>query len=208
MSINPNNAQAKPISTSKNEVASNFKKSKFTIRFKLLLIISTIILFSLSSIISIATYVFKNNARTTIEENTLGMTLILTDNLSSKFLALSKNLKLAAENLIEQEGAKGKDKDFKRIFFENDSDVLFLGVYKQEGEELVMIEKLYNENKQTNVSTEENDFISTANAMSSYFVKSFAGATILRNASPIFKAPILGFSIPFKEIGNKKNNHS
>ncbi|MBP6739029.1 MAG: HAMP domain-containing protein [Leptospiraceae bacterium] len=204
MSINPNNAQAKPISTSKNEVASIFKKSKFTIRFKLLLIISTIILFSLSTIISIATYVFKNNARTTIEENTLGMTLILTDNLSSKFLALSKNLKLAAENLIEQEGAKGKDKDFKRIFFENDSDVLFLGVYKQEGEELVMIEKLYNENKQTNVSTEENDFISTANAMSTYFVKSFAGATILRNASPIFKAPILGFSIPFKEIGNKK----
>ena len=203
MSINQKNERIASNSSS-SETISNFKKSKFTIRFKLLLIISTIILFSLSTIISIATYVFKDDARTTIEANTLGMTIILTDNLSAKFLALSKNLKLAAENLLEQEGAKGKDKDFKKIFFENDSDVLFLGVYRQEGEELILIGKLYNDKKETNVATEENDFISTANAMSSYFIKSFSGATILRNASPIFKAPILGISIPFKEIGNKK----
>ena len=109
----------------------------------MLLIISTIILFSLSTIISIATYVFKNNARSTIEENTLSMTLILTDNLSTKFLALSKNLKLAAENLVEHEDSKSKNKDFKNIFFENDSDVLFLGVYRQEGEDLVLVHKLY-----------------------------------------------------------------
>jgi adenylate cyclase len=204
MSINQKNERVISNSSSSESQNSNFKKSKFTIRFKLLLIISTIILFSLSTIISIATYVFKDDARTTIEANTLGMTIILTDNLSAKFLALSKNLKLAAENLLEQEGAKGKDKDFKKIFFENDSDVLFLGVYKQEAEELILIEKLYNDKKETNVATEENDFISTANALSSYFLKSFSGATILRNASPIFKAPILGISIPFKEIGSKK----
>ncbi|MBP9888020.1 MAG: HAMP domain-containing protein [Leptospiraceae bacterium] len=202
MSQNKKNEQINSsVDTSKN---SNFIKSRFTIRFKLLLIISTIILFSLSTIISIATYVFKNNARSTIEENTLSMTLILTDNLSSKFLALSKNLKLAAENLVEHEDSKSKNKDFKNIFFENDSDVLFLGVYRQEGEDLVLVHKLYNNKKETNAASEENDFISTANALSTYFNKSFAGATILRNASPIFKAPILGMSIPFKEVDNKK----
>ncbi len=190
--------------TNSNSENKSFKKSKFTIRFKLLLIISTIILFSLSAIISIATVYFKENAKTTILENTFGMTMILTDNLSSKFLALSKNLKIVAENVTEQEGSKTKNKDLKSIFFENDSDVLFFGIYKQEGEDLVLIHKLYNENKNTNVASEENDFISTANALSNYFLRSFAGATVLRNASPIFKSPILGFSIPFKEVNNKK----
>ncbi|HMV41857.1 MAG TPA: adenylate/guanylate cyclase domain-containing protein, partial [Leptospiraceae bacterium] len=198
MTQNPKDIQA-----NSNSEYSNFTKSKFTIRLKLLMIISTIILFSLSIIISIATYVFKDDARTTIESNTLGTTLILTDNLTSKFLALSKNLKLVAEHISEDNG-KSTNRDFKKIFFENDSDVLFLGVYRQEGEELILTEKLYNEGRETNASLEENDFISTANAMSSYFSKSFAGATILRNASPIFKNPVLGLSIPFKEIKNKK----
>lgn len=201
MSNNPKQMQ-KNIANPNSE-SSNFNKSKFTIRLKLLLIISTIILFSLSTIISIATYVFKDDARTTIESNTLGTTLILTDNLTSKFMALTKNLKLVAEHISEDNG-KATNKDFKKIFFENDSDVLFLGVYKQEGEELILTQKLYNETRETNAALEENDFISTANAMSTYFSKSFAGATILKNASPIFKNPILGLSIPFKEIKNKK----
>ena len=69
--------------------------------------------------------------------------------LFSKFLALSKNLKIVAENLTEQGSAKNKNLDLKNIFFENDSDVLFLGVYRQEGDDLVLIHKLYNENKKT-----------------------------------------------------------
>ncbi len=202
MSMNEkNNYENTNPSESKN---LNFKESRLTIRFKLLLIISTIILISLSAIISIATAYFKSNAQSTIEVNTLNTTIILTDNLSSKFLALSKNLKIVAENLTEQGSAKNKNLDLKNIFFENDSDVLFLGVYRQEGDDLVLIHKLYNENKKTNTESEENDFISTANALSGYFLKSFSGATVLRNASPIFKSPILGLSIPFKEVENKK----
>ncbi len=179
----------------------NIALSSYTITRKLLLIISIIILVSLSVIISLATYFFKKDGITRIEENTLEVVGIQANNIISKFISTSKNLKLLGDELISN-----KSERFEKLFFENESEILYVGIYKKENGELKLIKKIINNYTQGLNEKESNlSFDKIITTHQEDFFSSIEGGTLLRNFSDEYPTPIIGMSIPFEEINSEKS---
>jgi adenylate cyclase len=186
-------------SENQNTHHSRLIKPKYSIKLKLLLIISSILLASVLTIIFLASYFFKRDGQIRIEENTLEVVSISSNNITAKFLSLSKNMKLISESLIEKDS-----EEFKKIFFENESDVIFLGIFKLKDDELIETKRIQNKVTQSENIVSDEEFQKSLNVYKEDIKNSFSGASVLRNVNSSFNSPFLIYSIPFKEMGNEK----
>ena len=139
------------------EMSYNDKKNRKRIRFpiwvKLLIIISTIILLSLSTIIYITTSLFKNDNIVRIKENNIVLTDILSLKIQSDLFNTIKNLKFIAEDLKEGNGESAK-KDVQ-----SEKDILTIGIYKEENKTLKPIFYIFSDEDLNGIRLENIDEI-------------------------------------------------
>ncbi|MCB1191231.1 MAG: HAMP domain-containing protein [Leptospiraceae bacterium] len=174
----------------------NRKRIRFPIWVKLLIIISTIILLSLSTIIYITTSLFKNDNIVRIKENNIVLTDILSLKIQSDLFNTIKNLKFIAEDLKEGNGESAK-KDVQ-----SEKDILTIGIYKEENKTLKPIFYIFSDEDLNGIRLENIDEIIKNNEIN--YLKSFSGSTILYNSSPDFRFPVLGISFPYSDINGEK----
>ena len=102
-----------------------FQPSRFTIRVKLMVIISSILIVSLASIILIATYFFKRDNEIRVKENNSKLTEVIALNVRSEIQTLNQSLQIMVATLTQT-----KDETMiKSILFGEDPNVLLVGLY-------------------------------------------------------------------------------
>lgn len=182
------------------------EKPKFSIRLKMMLVISLVLTFTASAIISLATYFFKNDNKIRILETNLELVRIVELKVRADLNAVVDKGKQLALTLKQDFKSQAQKDYFLEQFFINDSSFIFLGVYNKKDGRLSPLELLYNAKYLSKIGLEEKDILSLVSRNEEEFLKSFEGASTLINASQGFQEPILCISIPPKEDQDNKND--
>jgi adenylate cyclase len=174
---------------------SDHKTKSFSIRTKLLGIISIVLVLSISLMIFLASHHFKKDVELRIRENDLHSTSMISLKIQSEFIAISRNLKILAGTFEGKESCFGETKN---LFFENEKEILFLGIYNYTATGLELESFCINPNDLIKKFKSPSDFDTKATQTNTKaFLRAGNGATILENMSHIFESPVVAFSFPF-----------
>lgn len=189
-----------PVQPTPSQTGTDFRPSRFTIRVKLMAIISSIVLTSLSIMIYLASYFFKTSSERMIQDNNLNLTEVIGQKIEIELESISQDIRIFASNIFRDEGMSRKKIDqFAELYFRNNHEIIFIGIAENAQGAPSYLHSFYNDdyliqNKITRTEMEGAVAQNTPN-----FTRSFGGATIIYNASPGFKMPILAISTPYQD---------
>lgn len=179
---------------------SFFKRLK--IREKLISIISLIIVFSLSTMIFLATFFFKTDTKIRIEELNLKIAEIAALKVRTDFMSVTEKMNLMATTMLQEFRSPAQKDLFLDLFFRNDKDFLGLLIVEKAGEKLGVTKSIYNKTFFTENKIEPkvlNEFILSSE---NFFMRTFGNDAVVYNASDRFNMPVLAVGLPFaKEAG-------
>ncbi len=168
---------------------SLFVPSRFTIRLKLLVITSAILILSSGSIIVLATHFFRKDNEIRVKENTMQLTEIIAKNINSEI----HSVKLAVSTTIfSMRATKEVDRLFRSLLTEEPS-ILFLMSVTKSGKESFDLINPVSFSKNLN----ESRFRKSIKSEMNEFQSSFNGSIALVNLSPGLNRPSLGISFPY-----------
>ena len=171
-------------------------KAKFSIQFKLMVVISSVLAVTTSAIITLATYFFKTDNKVRILETNLELVRVVELKVRADLNAVVDKGKQLALTLKQDFKFQQQREFFLEQFFKNDSNFIYLGVYKLKDDKIVQVESLYNTVYLSKVSLEKKDINDVIERNQIEFKKSFSGLSTLINASQGFQEPIICISIP------------
>ncbi len=171
-------------------------KAKFSIQFKLMVVISSVLAVTTSAIITLATYFFKTDNKVRILETNLDLVRLVELKVRADLNAVVDKGKQLALTLKQDFKFQQQIEFFLEQFFKNDSNFIYLGVYKLKDDKIVQVESLYNTVYLSKVSLEKKDINDVIERNQIEFKKSFSGLSTLINASQGFQEPIICISIP------------
>ncbi len=182
---------------------TEFKPSKWTIRIKLISIISSIIIFGLSIMIFLASRYFKDDSEKRIQESNLQLADIIGQKVEEEFYSIAYKINNMAI-ILDQSLNQAQTALFVDLFFKNNQSFIYMAIATQKGESLTIKNKIVNEKylSENNLSLET---ISQMNQVySEDFLRSATGATVVLNVSSSCLSPCLGLSIPYGKPDEKK----
>lgn len=184
------------IDNHKEETETKAIKPKWTIQLKLMWIIS--LLFMILSIVTIsfATFYFKKDNEIRIKENNFQITELIGLTVNSYLTStIQKSRQMAV--LLESSGRANQQKTLTDIFFENDSDIIYLGVYHSTQGKIELRKSVANIEYLQEKLLSEKDMRNLIQISSDKFQDSFHKKTLLKNLSFGQKFPLIGLSIPY-----------
>ncbi len=176
---------------------------RLKIRAKLISIISLIIILSLSGMIFLATYFFRNDTKVRIQELNLKLSDIVSLKVRADFMSVTEKMNLMGTTMIQEFRSAAQREMFLDLFFRNDKDFISVVIAGKRGDGLAVKTAIHNreflaENKITPAAMEE-----AAAAGSKAFLRSFSDDAVLQNVSDRFKFPVLAVSFPFQRAGGR-----
>jgi adenylate cyclase len=175
---------------------NKFEASRLTIRTKLLAIILTIIVASLSLVIFLATYYFRDDAEKRVQENNLTIVGVIGQKIDSELNSNSFTLRSFA-NIQLSNTDFGVKRSYEEDLFKNHPNFLYVALLEQIDGSILQKQVYINKKYALENSLDKDSFIQVNRSFEDEYRKSFRGATVLWNASPGFVTPILGLSIPW-----------
>ena len=173
-------------------------KPKYSLQLKMMAVISLILAVTVSIIISLATYYYKEDNQKRIEEVNLDNVQIVNSKVKTDILSVisqGEQLSVALRKDINKEiGQKLVEQ-----FLKKDEDFIFLGIFGKENGQLVKEKLIFNEEHLKKVSLTEEEILTAVKRKESSFMNSFAGMNVIENTSPGFQEPTLSISIPDAE---------
>ena len=180
--------------------AGKTRKFRFSIGFKLVSIISLIIVVSLVAMNIVAGIWYKGETEKIIQGNTLDLSIRSAMKVSSDFSSIMEKGNVIAAALAGEIGSVREKEIFKDLFFSRDKDLIFIGIGMREaGGAVVMKEKLINASFFDDTGLDQNSLSRAIDADTKHFIKSFASSTEVFNASSFFSRPVLGISAPYSK---------
>ncbi len=169
-----------------------------SIRFKLISIMSFIIVVSITVMIFIATYFFIGDNEIRINENNLKISEVTSLKVKSDFQSIIDKSKLLANAMMQNIGKKDIEK-YIELIQHNDRDFIFFGmaVPSKKRKSLKFIKSSYNRPLMAESQIRTKDIRTIHRINKKIFDKSFRGDIVIHNVSPGFKQAIIGLSIPF-----------
>lgn len=182
-----------------------FKLSRWTIRFKLVLIISLFFLLFSSSIIIIATIFFRSDSKLRVEETNIKLAEVIGLKVKTDIVSTIEKITLMANAEEKNFRSETEKSEFSREFFKNDSNFIMFGTFTEDFDGGLKPGKLhYNENYlQENKLTRE-VFLNLLAHHEKELQNAFTGEPVIYNASQGVDFPILALSIPYKSIDKSK----
>lgn len=176
----------------------SFHASKFTIKVKLLTIITGILVISLSVMIFLASGFFREDSQARISENNLNLATVIGSQVESELQGIGYKSNLLALTIDQGIGTAAQQRLFVDLFFEDNPEFIFLAIAERAGAGLRVKRRLYNEKYLV-----ENDSLDRAKLANveaenvKVFTKSLNGAFVVHNAS--VDVPLIALSQP---LGN------
>ena len=174
-------------------------KAKYSLQLKMMLVISLVIATTVSVIIALATYFFKDDNKKRIQENNLELVRIVNSKVVTDLVAEINKAKILALTLKQEFKSKAQKKFFIDQYFKNDNSFIYLGVYRKTEGSMETVDSVFNHEYLKKVSLSEDDIVSPVNRNLSYFLKSFDGVPRILNTSPGFQEASICISIPIEE---------
>ncbi len=162
---------------------------RFSIGFKMISIISMVIIMALSGMIFLATWFFLQDSRIRVEENNLKVSEIVSMKIEEDIGSFGNaaSLLMLGANQAEEE-----NEDFIRYFFRNEPGVIFAGVpeiganfYNKD----ILLDYNIDENFINNIISENAEEVGQAKQ----------GITSVINVSPYLGVPVMALSIPYRQ---------
>ncbi len=162
---------------------------RFSIGFKMISIISMVIIMALSGMIFLATWFFLQDSRIRVEENNLKVSEIVSMKIEEDIKAFGN----AASLLMLGANQAGEEReDFVRYFFRNEPGVIFVGLHEIGANfynKDILLDYNINEDFINNIITENADEINQAKQ----------GITAVINVSPYLGVPVMALAIPYRQ---------
>lgn len=182
---------------------SDFKQSPFTIQFKLILINSLVIIFSLGAMIFLATKFFREDSEARVKENLVQITETIGSRVRGEILYLLEKVELLV-NILESKNLDRLTKEnLVNLFFSKDNYFLMVGVYEVSGNEPKEIISRFNSNFLREQDLIESDFQNLISIHIKSLNKALGGTLALTNTSPGIKIPSFALSIPKGKESNQ-----
>ncbi len=169
-----------------------------SLRFKLVSIISFIIVLSLSGMILLATYFFKKDNRVRVEENNLNYSEVIALKVMSDLDGTIKRAGIIASSLQNQRGGGIKPGAGAGLY--DETDILFEGIAGNPGKDtLRFTARIVNEALVARQGLTEKTIDEAAQANTQSLMRSFSGDTVVQNVSRHFGSPVMALSMPFEK---------
>jgi len=182
--------EAMPAGTA-GKTASGSRLGIYSIRFKLVTIISAIMVAALTGMILLATYFFKHDNELRAWENNQKISEVTGLKVKSDFLSIverSRVLPSVLPKLGPEERA---------AMWENDEDFLFIGIAERSGDGgLRFIRTIFNDTLMGKSGLTMAEIDAAHRLYGKAFARSFAGEVAVHNVSQAFRVPVTGFSLP------------
>jgi adenylate cyclase len=178
-----------------NDTVAEFRLSRWTIRIKLQFIISGIIFVSLLGMILTASYFFRQDSELRVQENGLKLNEVIALNIRNSVNAIGQSVRITAGVLEQQAGARSL---LERTIFNDDSDLIYLGVYARDGGGLRATRRLISPEFQREFEVSAGELAALTPKYRAEFLKAFTDSIVLVNASPGFRTPLVGIGFPYK----------
>lgn len=181
--------------------AGPFYKS---IRFKLVSIISGIIIVSLTGMIFLASYFFKQDNTIRVQENNHKISELVALKVSSDI-----NTLVDKSRFLIASRKKGKIisrfNDTEKSLNE-DRDIVFIGITDRRVRSgtIRFSNSLFNKSLLTEMQAIEIDITHAITAHSGDLMNSFDGDRLIQNMSQTFEGPVVGLSVPYEQNENRK----
>jgi adenylate cyclase len=171
----------------------------WSIRLKLVIIISTIIIFSISAIIYIATYFFRNDNELRIKEKNLEITELIAAKTRSDISNLIRAAKLSAISLQNGTSADlSAQSEIKELNdLSNEEGFVAIYIYLMENGVPTLIKKSYNPIFLEEKKWEKKKLDSTIKKDLNKYAASYKGKTVVMNSS-FNNEPMIAVSYPYK----------
>jgi len=176
---------------------SNTEKTnaKFSIQIKMMGMISLILAVTVSTIIAIATYFFKDDSIIRIQENNLNLVGVIGLKVSSDIQSIVSK----AEQLVEGNRKNISDSEKKFVtdlFFKNDKDFVYVGVFNSQDGTLNNETSYYNEDYLIDVAISEEEVKKAISINTENILKAINGTPVILNSTPGFSKPSFLLALP------------
>lgn len=174
-------------------------KSKFPLQIKLMAVISVLMTFTVSTIIFFASSAFREDSEVRVLQNNLNLVNILGLKIKTDIKEILSNGKQIVGALVK--GNEGIS--FADIFFQNDPDFIYAGLYQIEGGVPFAVNQFYNEPYLNELSTSPKTISNLVQNRSGFIQKSILTGGRMENLSAEFKEPIFAIAIPSSGSNSK-----
>lgn len=172
---------------------------QFPIRYKLLLITSVVLLVSMSGIIFLASYFFRKDSEVRVKENNIKINEILSLKVKSDLHSMKQDVHITASAILRNPGSANA---IAKELFEEDQNFLLIGAYDVS---LNPKFEALNDEFLQKYDYQKSEVKGLLKNIQPKLKKSFGGTTVIWNASPHFRHPILCLSFPLSE---SKDTHT
>ncbi|MDI7235749.1 adenylate/guanylate cyclase domain-containing protein [Leptospira santarosai] len=188
-------------SSSKSEKDENGStaKSQFPLQIKLMAVISVLMTFTVSTIIFFASSAFREDSEVRVLQNNLNLVNILGLKIKTDIKEILSNGKQIVGALV-----KGKEGiSFADIFFQNDPDFIYAGLYQIEGDSPFAVNQFYNEPYLSELGVSPKTIFNLVQNRPGFIQKSVLTGGRMENLSAEFKEPIFAIAIPSSGSNSK-----
>ncbi len=188
----PSNAQTASYSTGPAPSSG----LKFSIKSKLITITSTIILFSMSGMIFLASYFFKQDSEARVQESNLALTEAIAQKMELEYQTLIFRSRLIARARIGQNYGRTSGN-----FFQENQDIVFVGLALpgENGAGYRIVDRLYNYGHMAELNLSEETLNNLLKINENRFTVAAGGATSIQNISPGSPIPLHAIATPVEK---------
>ncbi len=191
----PGSTDAAPAGDGQEQAQTEFQGSRFTIKVKMLTIISAVMVSALGVMIFLASSYFRQTAEDQVNANNFNLANVIGSRMESELNSMRYKANLLALTVDQSIGSPEQRDLFVRLFFEDNPDFLMLLVADRAGDGMRVRRQLFNDTYLT--ASDELDrtkLLNVHGSNSQAFMKSFNGAFVVHNAS--VDVPIIAISQP------------
>lgn len=173
-------------------------KVRYSIRFKLLLIVSLIVLVSLSSMIYLVTYFYKSNSELLIQEYNLSLARLTGTQLEMYLKNTGYKIHLMGSTLIQKNIPDPEKQEQVNTFFSKNREYLFVGIASKQDNSYIFDYQYTNEKVFQDNKMDSGTIKIVHDAIQKDIMRSIGGAVTITNISDKFNFSVLAFMIPFE----------
>jgi signal transduction histidine kinase/serine phosphatase RsbU (regulator of sigma subunit) len=174
----------------------------FSIRTKLIFMVSIIVILTSAIIIVLAVFSFKGDNRVRIQESNLNQAGMVAMMIKTEIQSVLRELRGINIILQKKQPASGQD-ILNDIFFTSESNIIYAGIGEKSGKKIFVRNQLYNNTLLEKLDINKAD-INTANKNNNDIIlHAFNGEELILNASVYFNKPVLSIIIPITGMDNK-----
>ncbi len=199
-SIETPNAASAPLTLKESEKSAPAGTGRVytSIRFKLISIISLLIIASLSGMILLATYFFKTDNEVRVQENNHKISEVIALKVGADLQAVMERAGVYARVLLESAG-QGKAAEIFRNLIQNEKDLVYLGIiaFQEKSASFKVLSEAYNIPLMKENQLSEDVMKKIMASSEKPLQRGLQGVTAVFNVSPIADLPVMGAAMPY-----------